>query len=236
MRSKRGFAVCLIALSAAWLVLGASPSQGRERASSVERQLTDAVKEISRNGQDVYVKVDKMPLLLSEGAKIKGIDVVKAPDTAGSGLALVRYEGADSRVQSSFVAFKTYEKKQLFYLNRSLKRGERIEQGDVETKGAYVGEKSYLYPESFADLNGKVLRKDMPAGSLVTFSVIEEPQAIKRGQDVIIICQNNRITVQTTGKASENGRRGVRIRVKNVSSEREVFGRIVDNNTVVVDF
>lgn len=236
MKRKLGITLPLIALSMAVLLLTTTPSVGLEKAVSVEQQLADAVKQMYRNGEDVYVKVEKLPYQLKEGARIQGIDVVRAPDPARTGLALVRYEGMDSRVQSSYVAFKTFERKRLFYLKRSMRKGERIEEADLETKEAYVGQKSYLCPERVADLDGKVLKKDMAAGSLVTLSVIEEPQAVKKGQGVIIVCQNKRLVVQITGKASENGRRGERIRVRGLSSDREVFGRIMDNNTVVVEF
>lgn len=228
--------LCLIALAALLLAFSSSPSWGREKLLSVDKQLNDMVRETYKNGEDVYVKVDKLPPQLSESATVKGIDLLKTPDGGGAGLALVHYQRADSRLQSSYVAFKAFEKKQLFYLKRTMKKGQRIEQEDVQIKEAYIGEKSYLYPQSFSDLNGKVLKKDMAAGLVVTESVLEEPQAVRRGQGVMIVCQNKRLVVQTPGKAAENGKRGDRIRVRGLSSDRDIIGRVIDSNTVAVDF
>ena len=42
--------------------------------------------------------------------------------------------------------------------------------------------------------------------------------------------------VRTKGKAMEKGRMGDSIRVKNALSEKEIFGKVVDDNTVFVKF
>lgn len=234
VKTASGFG--LVMLLGVFLASGGSPSWGSDKVLLVENQLANMVRETYGSGQDVYVKVERVPSQLNNGATVKDVDLVKVPGPAGRGLALVHYEGQDSRARSSYVAFRTFDKKRLFYLKRSMRKGEHIEQADIRTKDAYIGEKSYLYPEDFADLRGKVLKKDMIVGSLLTLSVLEEPQAVRRGQGVTIVCENGRLMVQTPGKAFENGRRGDRIRVRSLSSDRDVFARVVDHNTVAVDF
>lgn len=203
---------------------------------SIERRLTEMMKEIYKDRDDMRIRVEKLPLQLREGAKVRGIDIVKIPEAGGRGLALVEYKGADSKIKSSYVAFRTFDRKSLFYVKRNMKKGESLDQTDVDAREAYVGEKAYVYPESVDDLKGKILKKDIPAGTVITNSLLDEPEAIKRGQTVTIVAQNKRLVVQTLGKAAQGGRRGDLIKVKNVFSDRELQGRIVDNRTVAVEF
>lgn len=223
--------VCVLVLLA--FVPQASSLTG---APSIERRLTEVMKEIYKDRDDVHIKVEKLPLQLREGAKIQGIDIVKIPEGRGRGLALVEYRGADSKIKSSYVAFRTFDRKSLFYAKRNMKKGEPLDRTDVDAREAYVGEKAYFYPETLGDLKGKILKKDISAGTVITNVLLDEPEAIKRGQTVTIVAQNKRLVVQTTGKATQGGRRGDLIKVKNIHSDRELQGRIVDNRTVTIDF
>jgi flagellar basal body P-ring formation protein FlgA len=232
MARNRLFIVVLWVFVSLGLVTEASSKAG---ALSVEKQLTDLIKDTYKASNDVLIKVERLPIQLREGAKVQGIDIVKLPEFGGAGLALIEYK-TGSRVQSSYVAFRTYEKKQLFYVKRNMRKGERIEQADTYMKETYVGEKAYAYPECADDLRGKVFRRDIAAGSLITNSLLEEPQSVKRGQTVTILAQNKRLTVQVPGTAAQGGRRGDVIRVKNLSSGTELQGRIIDSGTVAVDF
>lgn len=234
MTGNRLFLVALCVFVS--LVCAPQASSTTGATPSVERRLTEMVRDMYRERNDVYVKVEKLPLQLREGAKLQGIDIVKVPVPGGRGLALVEYRGADSKTKSSYVAFRTYDRKLLFHVKRNMRRGERIEQTDVDVKEVYVAEKAYSYPEGLDDLRGKILSKNITAGSVITNSLLEEPEAIKRGQTVTIVAQNKRLMVQTPGKAAQSGRRGDLIRVKSISSDRELQGRIIDNRTVAVDF
>lgn len=216
--------------------VSASQASSLTGAPLVERRLTEMMKEMYKDRDDIHVKVERLPVQLREGARVQGIDIVKVPETGGRGLALVEYKSADSKAKSSYVAFRTFDKKPLFYAKRNMKKGEFIDQTDVNVREAYVGEKACLYPDAADELKGKMLKRDIPAGTVITTSLLDEPEAIKRGQTVTIVAQNGRLVVQTTGKASQGGRRGDLIKVKNAFSDRELRGRIIDGMTVAVDF
>lgn len=230
-----GYRLLIVVLGVVVSLIAAVEAYSKEGVLSVESKITESIKSLYTDRDDVLIKVEKLPIQLREGAKVQGIDVVKLPEPGRAGLALIQYK-MGTKVQSSYVAFRTYEKKQLFYSRRDMKRGERIGPADTEIKEAYVGKKTISYPEGVDCLDGKVLKRDIPAGSLITTSMIEEPQAIKRGQTLTIVAQNRRLIVQVPGKAEEGGRRGDFIRVKNLSSGRELNGRIIDGGSVAVDF
>jgi flagella basal body P-ring formation protein FlgA len=50
------------------------------------------------------------------------------------------------------------------------------------------------------------------------------------------VVENKKLMVRAKGKAMEKGRVGESIRVKNTLSEKEVFGKVVDDNTILVKF
>lgn len=205
-------------------------------ALTVEREMADLIQEAYKDYDDVVVKVDRLPRQLREISRIEGIDIVRAPEAGRPGLALVEYRGTGGKRQSSYVAFHTQTKKTLFYVKRSMAKGEAVERADVVGKESYVAEKAYQYPDSMTDLQGKILKKDVQAGALLTNMLVEERQMIKRGQTVTVVAQNRRLTVQTLGKAVQPGRRGELIKVKSLASEQELQGRVLDSGTVAVDF
>ena len=203
---------------------------------TVERGMADLIKETYTGHDDVVVKVDRLPRQLREISKIEGIDVVRPPEAGRPGLALVEYMGSGGKRQSSYVAFRTQTKKMLFYVKRNMTKGEVVEQADLVAKESCVAEKTYQYPDSMTDLQGKILKKDVQAGTLLTNLLVEERQMIKRGQMVTVVAQNRRLMVQTLGKAVQPGRRGELIKVKSLASEQELQGRVLDSGTVAVDF
>jgi flagella basal body P-ring formation protein FlgA len=205
-------------------------------ALTVEREMADLIKEAYAGDDDVVVKVDRLPRQLRETGKIEGIDVVRPPEPGRPGLALVEYRGSGGKRQSSYVAFRTQTRKMLFYVKRNMAKGEVVEHADVVGKESYVTGKAYQYPDSITDLQGKILKKDVQAGTLLTNLLVEDRQVIKRGQTVTVVAQNRRLTVQTLGKAVQPGRRGELIKVKSLASEQELQGRVLDSGTVVVTF
>jgi flagella basal body P-ring formation protein FlgA len=81
-----------------------------------------------------------------------------------------------------------------------------------------------------------VLKKDVAPGTVLTTLIIDSPQVVHRGEMITIVGENTQLLVKAKGKAEEPGRVGERIRVKNLSSDREVVGRVAGNGTVIVEF
>ncbi len=73
-------------------------------------------------------------------------------------------------------------------------------------------------------------------GEALRKSMVEIPPVVKRGDRVIMSVENQRFKITTWGEAKEEGRKGERIRLVNLSSRKEVVGRVVDASTVRVDY
>ncbi len=83
---------------------------------------------------------------------------------------------------------------------------------------------------------GLQTRVSLRAGAVLRKSVLERPPVVKRGSLVRIVAQGKNFTVSAIGEARQNGRIGEIIRVRNLSSKREIFAQVVDQKTVRVTF
>jgi flagellar basal body P-ring formation protein FlgA len=86
------------------------------------------------------------------------------------------------------------------------------------------------------DVVGKRTRQGISAGTPLHSRLIETPAIIKRGAMVTILAQSPSLSVAAQGQAKEDGAVGNQIRVMNLSSRKDVYAKVVDENTVRVDF
>lgn len=96
-----------------------------------------------------------------------------------------------------------------------------------------------LPPDFLTDTEGVFGKRTVIAvnrGEVLRAGMIEEPPLIRRGDRVMLFIENEQIRITTAGEAREEGRRGERIKLVNLSSKREVSGRILDEKKVQVDF
>ncbi len=222
-------------LFAAILLLGTTYVFG-QGAGTVETSLIKAIKEICYEGDDVYVKFINLPVQLKEHLKVKNINFLKIPDAAGDGLCSVEIEERSGRDKAIQVAFKVSAKRKLFILKEDMKKGDSVRAADIVVKEAFLNNGVSGYPKSIEDVDGKRLKKDLKAGTSLTTTVLEEPVLVQRGDVVNLVVENRKLTVQTQGRALDRGRLGDTVRVKNISSGKEVVGKLTTSNTVTISF
>jgi flagellar basal body P-ring formation protein FlgA len=81
---------------------------------------------------------------------------------------------------------------------------------------------------------GKKLLRNIKAGSVIDLSSIDFPPMVKKGAFVKILCQKNGIELTATGIAKTDGKQDQIIKVKNSSSDKEIFGRVTAPGLVEV--
>jgi flagellar basal body P-ring formation protein FlgA len=206
-----------------------------EELSAVEKKITAFIKDFYGNEEEIQVKLNNLPPLLKGKAKVKGINFAKVPDGQGDGLCLVEIEGKDVRERNIYVAFKVYKKKQLFVLKQGGKRGDLVTAESLAEKETFLTGGT-VYPASRSEVVGKRLKKDIPAGTVLTPQVLEDQILVKSGDVVSIIAENRRMLIHANGRALDRGRMGETIRVKNLTSGKEILGKVTGGNTVSVEF
>lgn len=79
-------------------------------------------------------------------------------------------------------------------------------------------------------------RGALGVGEPLPLNRLERAPLIKRGDVVTMICRSQGFKVTAKGKAEQTGYKGESIRLLNLASRREVYGRVQDPGTVIVDF
>jgi flagella basal body P-ring formation protein FlgA len=83
---------------------------------------------------------------------------------------------------------------------------------------------------------GKRTKRAIGAQIPLRTDVIELPPLVKRGDLVVIIAESKGLKITARGQVKKKGRRGERIPVVNVDSKKVLYARVLDANTVKVDF
>jgi flagella basal body P-ring formation protein FlgA len=203
--------------------------------STVEDGITRFIKQFYDDREDVYVRFNNVPEALQEKIRVRHIDFAKVPDSKGDGLCLVEIDGKNNRTKTMYVSFRVQSKKKLFVLKQGLKKGEIIHSGDLLAKDTFIKEDGGIYPARVEDVVGKVVKKDVAAGTAITCQVLEDSFAVQRGDTVDIVAENKKLSVQAKGISLEKGRLGDRVRVKNLTSDKEIVGRVAGSGMVKVE-
>jgi len=86
------------------------------------------------------------------------------------------------------------------------------------------------------DVLGKRTTLSINRQEVVCRGMVEVPPAVKKGDRVTLIIENSHFKVTSFGEVQEEGRKGDRIKVVNITSKKEVVGKILDSASVEVDF
>jgi flagella basal body P-ring formation protein FlgA len=86
------------------------------------------------------------------------------------------------------------------------------------------------------DIIGKRARRNIDAGDILRPDLIEMPPLVKRGDMVVIVAESRGIKVTATGEVKSDGLRGERVKVVNLDSNKHLTARVVDKQTVSVEF
>jgi flagellar basal body P-ring formation protein FlgA len=82
---------------------------------------------------------------------------------------------------------------------------------------------------------GLIAARNLPAGTVVGSNMAKSPQppvVIERNQNVVIRIERAGLVVTATGKATEKGRLGECIKVKNLDSQRVILAKVNEDGTV----
>lgn len=83
---------------------------------------------------------------------------------------------------------------------------------------------------------GKRTKRAIGAQTPLRTDSIELPPLVKRGDLVVIIAESESLKITTLGQVKRKGRLGERVPVVNLDSKNILHARVVDANTVKVDF
>ncbi|WP_373497764.1 flagellar basal body P-ring formation chaperone FlgA [Desulfococcus sp.] len=119
---------------------------------------------------------------------------------------------------------------------RPLAKGTVITARDVAMEKASTAAVSTNAFARIEDAVGKIARRRIEAGAVMRLDMVERPFLVERGDVVTIVARSEEIRIVTLGEVRNKGRQNDRVRVLNLDSDREVYARVIDADTVGVNF
>ena len=110
---------------------------------------------------------------------------------------------------------------------RPLARGERITPDLVNTRSMEVNASRRGVLTEADAVAGMEVRRPINSGSLITPDLLAAPDAVERGDHVIITAKSGAFSVSSRGKALANASIGEQVLVENLRSSRTVRANVV---------
>jgi flagella basal body P-ring formation protein FlgA len=83
---------------------------------------------------------------------------------------------------------------------------------------------------------GKRTRRAIGSKTVLRANLVEFPPLVKRGDVVVIVAETNGLKITALGQVKKKGALGDRIPVVNFESKKVLYARVMDSNTVKIDF
>ena len=83
---------------------------------------------------------------------------------------------------------------------------------------------------------GQRTRRAIGSRTVLRSNLVEFPPLLKRGDVVVILAETGGMKITTLGQVKKKGRLGERIPVMNFDSKKVLYARVLDSNTVKVEF
>ena len=117
---------------------------------------------------------------------------------------------------------------------RDIAKGEMILKDDLTVERRDITLHPELKNVSMEMICGMSSIRKIDRGTPLTEKMIENPIIVKKGQMVKIEYKSEFLSLSTSGKALENGRRGEALKVKNLDTDKNVIGCVLNSETVSV--
>ena len=121
-------------------------------------------------------------------------------------------------------------------VQKPLNRNQTIEKEDVAIISMDMADLPSNYVSSLEDVVGKKTLRAMNPKEVLRSDIVELPPMVKRNDRVSIVAESGSLRITAAGEVKESGGRGERVKVINLSSNKEIFARVLDPKTVQVEF
>jgi flagellar basal body P-ring formation protein FlgA len=111
-----------------------------------------------------------------------------------------------------------------------------IKSGDVSLQKKWVRSIPINTVSNLEDVIGKTISISIRPNAEITRNMLKEALAVKRGKLVQVLLDNGALSITSTGLSEEDGVEGSLIKVRNLSSNKTIYARVVGDAKVRVDF
>ena len=175
-------------------------------------------------------------LILPKGKYSYSIVTPKNTNFLGKLLLSVYFTVGENFKKRIYVSVNIEQYANVVVVRWPLKRNHLLKEVDVEVKKMNLGD---LPSNSITDINDVLdnkLKQTVNKNTVLRTDMIDIPPLIEKKDVVRMIAESSAIKIVTLGESQEIGHKGDLIRVKNLESKNEVYARVIDSNSVKVEF
>jgi flagella basal body P-ring formation protein FlgA len=173
---------------------------------------------------------------LPKGQLTTQVSVPKNSELAGSVPLQVIFTVEPDFERRVWVTASLEQRVNVVVARRPLGRFKPIEADDIEMKALDL---AGLPADRIDDPEvaiGKRTRRAVDSGTVLRPDLLEFPPLIKRGDRVRIIAESSGLRISAFGQAKQKGAQGEMIPVVNLDSNKVIHARVVDSQTVRIEF
>ena len=180
------------------------------------------------------VKINDLAI---QGDKITHEIVTKMNDGyVGDGLFAVRFYDHGYLVREETVRLVMELVREVVVSDKVLNKDRIIKSDDVHIVKKWFRRIPLNTVSSIEEVVGKRMSASIRPNTEITRNMLKEPIMIKRGNMVKIVLDTGPMQIAALGLSEEDGMQGAIIRVKNMSSKRTIYARVLGESLVGVEF
>jgi len=116
-----------------------------------------------------------------------------------------------------------------------LRKGETVSAQDIALSEKWFSRLPKDLIDDPQTVIGRRMLRSVNAQTPLTSSMIGDPVMFKKGKIVKIVCIHDTLNISTLGVAEEEGIFGTTVKVRNISSNKVIHGRVIGDSIVKVD-
>lgn len=176
------------------------------------------------------------PVVLSQGPLTTRVVAPKNTEWVGTIPLSVVFNVGEEPEKRVWVTVSLERMTRVVVARRPLGRYKPIDDDDLEVKAvdaAGLPADCITNPETVI---GKRTRRPVDTGTVLRPELVEFPPLVKNGDRVRIIAETSGLRISAFGQVKQKGCQGELIQVMNLDSNKVVYARVVDSQTVKIDF
>lgn len=179
----------------------------------------------------------KLDDLVIQGDRVTHEVVAKMNDGfIGVGLFAVRFYDRGYLVREETVRLVMELVREVVVSDKVLNKDQIIKSDDVHIVKKWFRRIPLDTVSKVEEVVGKRMDASIRPNTEITRNMLKEPIMIKRGNMVKIVLDTGTMQIATQGLSEEDGIQGAIIRVKNMSSKRTIYARVLGESLVGVEF
>jgi flagella basal body P-ring formation protein FlgA len=209
---------------------------GRERIEQIVKAFIQ--QQFAGKNQTVRIKEIRgaEPVLLSKGSLSHQVAAPRNTALSGSLPLTVTLKVNDEVEKRMTVTAVVEVLVNALVTTRPLGRFKPIEESDVEVRSVDVSGLPSDYIADPETVIGKRTRRLLDANTVLRPDLVESQPIVKRGDRVRIIVESAGMRITAVGEVKQTGCLGERVPVANLDTNKVIQARVVDAQTVKIDF